>query len=74
MKKVRHFYTTGEQEIVETLLTKNEPDENQIEVRSKFVGICRSDIDMYMGLFPKLPIEIQGHEGLGVVTQVGKKR
>ena len=34
-------------------------------------GVCRSDIDMMTGNFGPLPLSMQGHEGLGQVTQVG---
>lgn len=42
----------------------------EIEVKAVMTGVCRSDIDMMRGWF-KLPIEMHGHEGLGIVTQVG---
>ena len=35
-------------------------------------GVCRSDIDMMNGDFGPLPLEMQGHEGLGIVTKVGE--
>lgn len=70
--KTRLFYTTGKQDIHEISWDKPEPTINQIEVKNIFTGVCRSDIDMYTGDFQTLPKEIQGHEGLGEVTKVGK--
>jgi len=70
--KTRLFYTTGKQDIVEEEWDKPEPKSNEIEVKSVYTGVCRSDIDMYCGTFQMLPKTIQGHESLGVVTKVGK--
>lgn len=42
-----------------------------IKVKSIFTGICRSDIDMMNGFFGPLPINMQGHEGLGQVLEIG---
>lgn len=66
------FYTTGRQDICEMEWDKPEPTNTQIEVKNIFTGVCRSDIDMYTGDFQTLPKEIQGHEGLGEITKVGK--
>lgn len=69
--KVKLLYTTGNRDIQETIWDKPEPTDNQIEVKSILTGICSSDVAMYNGEFPMLPKEIQGHEGLGMVTKVG---
>ena len=69
--KTRLFYTTGNRDIIETIWDKPEPNSRQIEVKNIITGVCRSDIDMYTGAFQTLPKEIQGHEGLGIVTKVG---
>lgn len=71
--KTRLFYTTGNQDIIETTWDKPEPGDDQIEVKSIYTGVCRSDIDMYVGKFTLPSIYMQGHEGLGQVTKVGKK-
>ena len=39
-----------------------------IEVKALMTGVCRSDIDMMNGNFGPLPLEMQGHEGLGEVA------
>ncbi len=71
--KTRLFYTTGKKDIIETEWDKPEPGPADIEVKNVLTGVCRSDIDMYTGNFVTLPKEIQGHEGLGIVTKVGKR-
>lgn len=71
--KTRLFYTTGNEDIIETEWDKPEPTDTQIEVKNVITGVCRSDIDMYTGNFATLPKEIQGHEGLGMVTKIGRR-
>jgi threonine dehydrogenase-like Zn-dependent dehydrogenase len=45
--------------------------QDSIYVRSVMTGVCRSDIDMMMGNFGPLPLNMQGHEGVGQVMAVG---
>lgn len=68
--KVQAFYTTGNRDIVEWIYDKPEPAQGQVEVKTLMTGICSSDAAMYEGKFQLLPKEIQGHEGLGVVTKI----
>lgn len=69
--QVRILQTTGHGRFTETSWIKPEITDDQIEVRAIMTGVCRSDIDMMQGKFKVLPIAMQGHEGLGVVTRVG---
>lgn len=54
----------------EVMWDKPNITDDEIEVRSIFTGICRSDIDMMNGKF-SLPLHMQGHEGVGEVIAVG---
>lgn len=49
------------------------PQATEIRVRSILTGVCRSDIDMMVGKFTALPLQMMGHEGLGQVVAVGSK-
>ena len=69
--KVNILQTIGNGKFIETTWDKPEPTSTEIEVRSIMTGVCRSDIDMMLGEFGPLPIHMQGHEGLGVVTRTG---
>jgi D-arabinose 1-dehydrogenase-like Zn-dependent alcohol dehydrogenase len=69
--QVRCLQTTGQGHFEEVMFDKPEPKEIEIEVRALMTGVCRSDIDMMLGGFGPLPLEMQGHEGLGVVTKIG---
>jgi D-arabinose 1-dehydrogenase-like Zn-dependent alcohol dehydrogenase len=69
--RTRILYTDGSGKFVETVWDKPEPTNTEIEVKAVMTGVCRSDVDMMMGEFGPLPIEMSGHEGLGQVTKVG---
>jgi len=68
----RMFYTNGKHDIVEGEWDKPEITDDEIEVKAVLTGVCRSDVDMFAGQFQLLPRNIQGHEGLGVVSKAGK--
>lgn len=70
--KVRLLHTNGNGWFEETAWDKPEPTEDEIEVKAVMTGVCRSDIAMMQGEFGPLPLHMQGHEGLGIVTKVGK--
>jgi len=67
----RCLQTTGQGFFEEVEYNKPQPTSDQIEVRAIMTGVCRSDIDMMQGNFGPLPLHMQGHEGLGIVTKVG---
>ena len=68
----RVLATTGEGNFFETTIDIPDCDDNGIQVRAMMTGVCRSDIDMMQGNFGPLPLNMQGHEGLGQVIKVGK--
>ena len=70
--KVRLLHTTGQGKFEETTWDKPDIGPEEIEVKNIMTGVCRSDIDMMNGNFGPLPLNMQGHEGLGQVTKVGK--
>jgi D-arabinose 1-dehydrogenase-like Zn-dependent alcohol dehydrogenase len=70
--KSKILYTEGQGTFAEKIWDKPNVSSDEIEVRSLLTGVCRSDIDMMQGNFGPLPLHMQGHEGLGVVTQVGE--
>jgi Alcohol dehydrogenase GroES-like domain len=67
----RILVTRNDGQFKEGAWVKPDPTSDEIEVRAIMTGICRSDIDMMQGKFAPLPLEMQGHEGLGEVTRVG---
>lgn len=69
--QVKVLATTGQGEFVETDYAVMDPGPTDIRVRAVMTGVCRSDIDMMQGEFGPLPLDMQGHEGLGQVVDVG---
>ena len=69
--KVRCLQTIGQGHFEEVEYIVPDCLPNQIQVRNIMTGVCRSDIDMMQGNFGPLPLEMQGHEGLGEVIEVG---
>ena len=67
----RILYTEGKGHFAEGTIDISDVTPNQIRVASKKTGVCRSDIDMMNGNFGPLPLNMQGHEGLGEVVEVG---
>lgn len=70
--KVKLLQTTGSGVFEEIEWDKPAHNSNEIEVKALMTGVCRSDLEMMLGNFGPLPLNMQGHEGLGVVTQVGE--
>ncbi len=68
----RILQTTGQGNFIETTWDNPDCGDYEITVESIMTGVCRSDIDMMNGDFGPLPINMQGHEGLGRVIKVGK--
>ena len=68
----RILQTTGAGNFIETTWINPKCGDYEITVQSIMTGVCRSDIDMMNGDFGPLPINMQGHEGLGRVIKVGK--
>ena len=69
----RILQTVGQGNFFETQFEVPPLHPTDIRVQSLFTGICRSDIDMMTGSFGPLPINMQGHEGLGKVIEVGRE-
>jgi D-arabinose 1-dehydrogenase-like Zn-dependent alcohol dehydrogenase len=67
MKKVSILYTEGKGEFVQGEFELPDINSKQIRIKSVMTGVCRSDIDMMNGKFGPLPLNMQGHEGLGKV-------
>ena len=72
MKTVKILYTEGKGTFEEKDFELPAIGPNQIRVQTKMTGVCRSDIDMMNGKFGPLPLEMQGHEGLGEVLEIGE--
>jgi threonine dehydrogenase-like Zn-dependent dehydrogenase len=68
----RILYTDGNGKFIEGQWRRPALQPDEIAVRSIFTGVCRSDVDMMTGDFPKLPMHMSGHEGLGQIIELGR--
>ncbi|MGH9149532.1 MAG: alcohol dehydrogenase catalytic domain-containing protein, partial [Acidimicrobiales bacterium] len=48
------------------------PGAGEIKVRMLAAGVCRSDLSVQRGTIPSFPPVVAGHEGAGVVDEVGE--
>lgn len=67
----RILATEGNGNFYESTFELPKLKDDEITVRNIMTGVCRSDIDMMTGQFGPLPLNMQGHEGLGQVIKVG---
>lgn len=68
--KLMHSY--GKKDIANYNWNKPDITNDQIEVKTVMTGICRSDIAAYNGWENPMPLGMFGHEGIGIVSKVGK--
>ena len=71
MNLTKILHTTGNGYYSESTWEVPELKSNEILVEAILTGVCRSDIDMMLGKFGPLPLNMQGHEGLGKVIKLG---
>ena len=71
-REVKLLTTMGKGYFEEIIWKKPEIKPYEIEVKAVMTGVCRSDINMMQGQFG-LPLWMHGHEGLGVVTEIGSQ-
>jgi S-(hydroxymethyl)glutathione dehydrogenase/alcohol dehydrogenase len=68
--KAAVLYEAGQPAVIEEI-TLDPPQQGEILVRMEAAGVCHSDMHVRDGLLPEpLPI-VLGHEGTGVVVEVG---
>jgi S-(hydroxymethyl)glutathione dehydrogenase/alcohol dehydrogenase len=68
--KAAVLYEAGQPAIIEEI-TVDEPHQGEVLVRMEAAGVCASDLHVREGKIPEpLPI-VLGHEGTGVVVEVG---
>ncbi len=65
--------TDGKGTFYESSYDRPKIKKDEIAVKALITGVCRSDIDMMQGNFGPLPLNMQGHEGIGQVIEKGTK-
>lgn len=66
------FHSSGKDNLEYFRFKLGDPMDDQIQIKTKYCGICPSDISIYGGSFEPMPMGCFGHEGIGTVTKVGK--
>ncbi|GAA1537897.1 zinc-dependent alcohol dehydrogenase family protein [Actinomadura kijaniata] len=54
-------------------VTAVDPGPDQVKVKIKATGVCHSDLSTMSGVLPSVPPAVIGHEGAGVVAEVGDR-
>ncbi|MEW2356992.1 alcohol dehydrogenase catalytic domain-containing protein [Spirillospora sp. NPDC029432] len=49
-----------------------DPGPDQVKVKIKATGVCHSDLSTLTGVLPSMPPTVLGHEGAGIVAEVGE--
>lgn len=53
-------------------MSVQEPGRGEVLIKTKAVGICETDIEIYSGRFPQsVPPMVMGHEGGGTIEELG---
>ena len=68
--KTKIFHSFGGETINDYDFDLGEMRPDQILIKTKYTGICRSDIDQYTGKI-EIPYGCFGHESVGEVISVG---
>lgn len=69
--KVNLMHSDGNRKIDIFEWEKPDINDNQIEVKTAYCGICRSDIGAFNDWEKPMPLGMFGHEGIGTVSKVG---
>lgn len=73
MRNIKLMHSFGNKDILNYDYQLPKMREDQIEIQTKFTGICRSDIGAYNGWEQSMPLGMFGHEGIGIVSRVGNQ-
>ena len=71
MVKGAVMYSFNEPLTIESVQLKA-PRADEVVVKLAASGVCHSDLSVLQGKLPFPPLVILGHEGAGVVEEVGK--
>jgi Zn-dependent alcohol dehydrogenase len=69
--KAAVLYETGQPAVIEEI-TLDPPHQGEVLVRMEAAGVCHSDLHVRDGMIPEPMPLVLGHEGTGVVTEVGQ--
>lgn len=73
--KVKQYFSTGHHDIIEGTYDVPELQPNEVQIHTKYTGVCFSDKEWVKGQFDIFGYhkDFFGHEGLGQVSKVGSE-
>ncbi|MDL4771891.1 Zn-dependent alcohol dehydrogenase [Actinomadura xylanilytica] len=72
MARAAVLHAVGDKELdLRDDVTTVDPGPDQVKVQIKATGVCHSDLSTINGVLPSVPPSVIGHEGAGIVTEVG---
>ncbi|MGI5167787.1 alcohol dehydrogenase catalytic domain-containing protein [Spirillospora sp. CA-253888] len=72
MARAAVLHAVGDSELdLRDDVTTVDPGPAQVKVKIKATGVCHSDLSTMTGVLPSMPPTVIGHEGAGIVTEVG---
>ncbi|MFD0682957.1 alcohol dehydrogenase catalytic domain-containing protein [Actinomadura fibrosa] len=73
MARAAVLHAVGDKELdLRDDVTTVGPGPDQVKVAIKATGVCHSDLSTMTGVLPTVPPTVIGHEGAGVVAEVGE--
>ncbi|RFU42847.1 Zn-dependent alcohol dehydrogenase [Actinomadura logoneensis] len=74
MARAAVLHAVGDKELdLRDDVTTVDPGPDQVKVRIRATGVCHSDLSTLSGVLPSVPPAVIGHEGAGVVAEVGDR-
>lgn len=70
--KAAVLYEVNQPLVIEDV-TVNKPAPREVLIRTKFAGLCHSDLHFIEGLYPHPLPAVLGHESAGIVEEVGSE-
>jgi S-(hydroxymethyl)glutathione dehydrogenase/alcohol dehydrogenase len=72
MARAAVLHQVGDKEIdLRDDVTTIEPSPTQVKIKIRATGVCHSDLSAMTGVLPVAPPAVLGHEGSGVVVEIG---
>ena len=72
MARAAVLHAVGDKELdLRDDVTTIDPGPAQVKIKIRATGVCHSDLSTMTGVLPSVPPTVVGHEGAGVITEVG---
>ncbi|GAA3980927.1 zinc-dependent alcohol dehydrogenase family protein [Actinomadura viridis] len=73
MARAAVLHAVGDEELdLRDDVSTVDPGPDQVKIKIRATGVCHSDLSTMTGVLPAMPPTVLGHEGAGVVAEVGE--